>query len=262
MNEKTTTGSEVINQSVQRACHILSLFNAYRNKWTMKEIAEACGVTPTTVLPILRSLEAAGYLERDQKTKQYRLGLLFVEKGNIVVSGLDLREQAADIIRGLSNRFKVNSHLGILDGCEVIYIDRYAAVMHTLSASFIGRRVPVYCTAMGKAMLANLESNEIYQTVEKIKFIQYTNNTITDRVSLMQELNKVKKQGYSVDDAEFQMGGFCIGAPVFDSTNTVAGAISASVTNTPENMSRINELIMATVNAAKTISQRMGYRRS
>ena len=250
---------ESLNNSVLRACFILDLFTPAKTEWSLKEIATKCEIGMTTAMPLLRSLEKAGYLERDDITKMYRLGMKFVEKSRIKLDSLNIIDCSDALLKQMSEQFGVNTHLAVLDNGEIVYLSRHAALVHSLVPSYVGKRLPVYCTALGKAILANCASSQVDQILEKQTFHSYTPNTVKDAEAFRAILETVRANGYATDDEEHQMGSYCISAPIFSSTGTVCAAISASIVKTEERLKIVPELILAVKNCAAKISKEMGY---
>lgn len=253
---------EALNNSVLRACFIMDLFTPAQSEWTLKSIARECGISVTTALPFLRSLEKSGYLERDEKSKTYRLGMKFVEKSQIKLNSLNIIERSDAILRELSSRFGTNTHLAVLDRTEIVYLARHEAVIHSLTPSYVGKRLPAFCTALGKVMLAYMPTSDASAVLECTDMVKYTQRTKNDRAELLVDFENIRRQGYAVDDEEYQLGGFCVAAPVFNSSGDVCAAVSASITKTAENMEKTPLIISALMDAGSAISQKMGCRQN
>lgn len=256
--ENPTSGG-ACNNSILRACYILDLFTVEDEQWTLKEIADRCHISPTTAIPVLKSLEMCGYLERDANTKRYTLGIKFLEKSQIKINSINIIDKSSGILHNFSRKYRVNTHLGRLDGSDVIYLDRHEAVVHSLSPSYIGKRIPAYCSAMGKVLLAYLDEEDLKIALDNCEMKKFSINTITDPQELRNELESIRRAGFSVDDEEYQTNGYCIGVPIFDVTGKVCAAISCSVTKTPENIKNIPQLKESMIKIGKEISHSVGY---
>lgn len=234
------TKNSVVNQSVERACHILELFTPQHPEWSLKEIAAASEVAATTVMPLLKSLENGGFLERHADTKKYRLGMKFVEKGQQVLAGMDIRELALRPAKALAAQFEATAHLGVLEGEEVIIIDRQdmkRELLDTMYPAYIGKRLPAGCTALGLVLTA------------------HTADIPTD------EQKEIVKRGYAIDDELHQPNGLCVAAPLFSYDGKVCAALSLSMIKNDSRTQQLPEIIAAVKQAAQTISQKMGYRK-
>ena len=199
-------GKQYCNGSVLRACFILDLFTPAKNEWTLKEISAKCEQSPNTTLPLLKALETTGFLERNSETKAYRLGMKFVEKGQIKLNSLDIISCSGPYLKKISEQFGLTTHLGMLDRGEIVYLSRYAAKLHSLVPSHVGKRVPVYCSALGKALIAYLSPEQTDRLLSELHFHQYTAKTIRDVETLKQSLSEVRSRGYAIDDEEHQNG--------------------------------------------------------
>lgn len=252
----------LINQSVEKACRVIQLFEEKTPELSMKEIAERFETTPTTILPILRSLEEAGYLRRDEETKKYRLGLRFLEIGNRVISGLNIQEEAKDILTDLSYAYSVNAHLGILDDSDIIYLFRICPVARSITDSYVGRRVPAHATALGKSILAFSDEITRNRFLKNCTWEKLTPKTISTATALKKEWLSIQKSGLALDDEENQAGCFCIAAPVFDYTGKPCGAVSVAI-STVRITAKLKKTLSEEVRkAALKISERLGYKRT
>ena len=259
MGEEKVNGKEACNGSIMRACKILELFDAETPSWSLKDIAEACDLSSTTVMPVLRSLELNGFVDRDPKTKKYSLGMKFVEMGQKKVNSIDITQISSKYLNAISKKFLINTHIGVLFQGEVMYLGRHQAITHSLATSYVGKRIPAYCSAMGKAMLAYIDVDplEIIRSGSLYSFTPYTHTNLD---VIAEDIEKTRERGYSIDDEEYQMGGYCIGVPIFNAYGKVCAAISGSIVKTEENMKKADELIEALIEAGEKISAEMGYK--
>jgi len=250
------------NKSLVKALTILDLFDNSLQNLSQKEIADKLGSTSSAVYPILFTLEKYGYLERSKKDKRYSIGLTFLRKGSLVLKKLDIRNCAQPFLEQLMLSFNENVHLAILDGGKVMYIDRKEAGQSLMIRSYIGKKVPANCTALGKAMIAFLEEQELEAFLEKEELVRMTENSIVDANDLKSELEKVRSDGYAIEIEEFQKGGICIAAPVRNHQENVVAAISISIPKSrflDLDNDTSKELIKEIKNTALNISKNMGY---
>lgn len=251
--------AEPCNGSILRACAILDFFTVEESCWSLKDIAKKCGIPPTTAIPVLRALEVSGYLERDPETKLYSLGIKLLEKSKVKLNSMNIIDCAAPVLRELSRAWQVNSHLARLDSGDVIYLDRHEAVVHSLSPSYVGKRIPAYCSSLGKAILAYLNEEDVRTILKNMRYRKFTKNTLTDPDAILADLIRTVRRGYAIDDEEYQPGGYCIAVPVFDAMGKVCASVSCSMIKTEETEERMPGLIDALKQAGRTISAAMGY---
>ena len=249
-----------INKSLVKALTIIDLFDDHIQKLSEKEIADKLSSASSTVYPILFTFEKYGYLERSKKDKKYSIGLAFLRKGNLVLKKLDIRNRAQPFLEQLMLSCNENVHLAIMDEGKVMYIDRKEANQSLMIRSYIGKQVPANCTALGKAMIAFLEEQELEVFLEKEELVQTTENSIVDANDLKAELEKVRSDGYAIEIEEFQKGGVCIGAPVRNHQGNVVAAISISIPKSRFSNNTSKKLIKEIKSTALNISKDIGYK--
>jgi IclR family KDG regulon transcriptional repressor len=185
--------------------------------------------------------------------------LKFIEISSLHLHQLELKTEATPYMRRLSEVTGQVSHLAIMDDTDVVYIEKFDLLQSLRLYSQIGKRIPVYCSALGKVLLSS-KSNEIRnQILDSIELKPFTKNTIIDRKSLEHELNKTKQRGWAVDNEEHEPGVCCIAAPVFDFTGKAIAAISISGDKSAIDSGQKDHFIKMVVEAAKDISERMGF---
>src|SRR5271165_5340663 len=171
---------------------------------------------------ILRTLEQHGYVRRDRDNGKYRLGMKVLSLSRAALSGMDIREAALPIMRHLVDQIHLTTHLAILDHGEAVYVEKVETPGFIKMDTWIGRRMEVHSTAVGKALLAYLDSKErdvILRHRGGLK--KLTTHTITTLPRLLNELERVRELGYAVDDEENSLGARCVGAPIFNGEGNV-----------------------------------------
>jgi DNA-binding IclR family transcriptional regulator len=186
---------------------------------------------PSDVHRILTALRASGYVEQDPETRKYRLGFALLRLGLTALERNEFRDKAQPVLTRLSRQIGTSVHLGVLDEreLEVILIDHVETSAENIFKGHLGTAVQLHCTAMGKAILANLDRPTMAKALERSAIIRNTSRTITDITVLERQLERVHRQGYAVDRDECMEGACCIGSPLIDHSGTVVGAISASM---------------------------------
>ena len=143
-----------IIQSVERALQILDLFNEQATELKITDISKLMGLSKSTLHSLLKTLQLHGYIDQNPENGKYRLGMKLVERGHFVVGSIDIRQKAKGWLTELSQRTGQTTHLGILDGREGVYIEKIEGKLAAIAYSRIGRRNPLYSTAIGKVLLA------------------------------------------------------------------------------------------------------------
>lgn len=224
----------------------------------LSDIARKIGYPKTTVHRILHTLVRRGFLRKEAQTGRYQLTLKLFEIGSAAVNQLGIKDIAKPHLEALRNLSGETAHLAVMDDDGVFYIDKIESYSSIRMYSYIGRRAPLHCTAVGKALLA-------YQPSEKIeRFLSqglkaYTRYTTLDKEELMGILSKVRRQGYALDEEELEIGLFCIAAPVKNHLGNVIAAVSISGPGTRLTKSRIRELIPLVVKTGGEISAVLGF---
>ncbi|HUL28873.1 MAG TPA: IclR family transcriptional regulator [Thermodesulfobacteriota bacterium] len=251
-------------QTIERVSSILDILAQCAQGVSIRELSSAIGLPKGTTHRLLSSLSYFGYARQDPKTRNYFLGLKFVELGQILLSQLDLRKEAEPFLRDLAEKTKETIHLVIFDRNEVVYIDKVETDPNSgglKMASRIGLRNPAHSSAVGKMILANASEQELLSFFKQKSLVKRTENTITDPVELREHLKTVRKQGYAVDDEENEKGIRCVAAPIYgDSGKTVA---AVSVTGPAFRVTKkvIQETLKREVmETAFKISERLGFR--
>ncbi len=249
-------------QAIERAVAILNVFTADEPELGVTEIAERVRLHKSTVHRFMVNLDAAGLVERNPRSGRYRLGLHIFELGGLVMQRMNLWDEALPFLEGLVRDTGETGHLAVLEGGEAIYIERVEARRPLRVPSAIGRGYPAHATNLGKVLLADLPRDRLVEIVTTHGLASYTRNTITDLAQLEAELERIRIQGYAIDDEEYDEGLRCIGAGVRDHSGRVVSAlgIGGPVTRiTPE---RVEELAQLVMTAATGLSRRLGAHQS
>ncbi|MBV7507792.1 IclR family transcriptional regulator [Bacillus sp. sid0103] len=217
-----------IIQSVERALKILDLFDEHKSELKITEISEKMGLHKSTVHSLLKTLQEYSYIDQNPEDGKYRLGLKLAERGNLVISNMDIRKTAKKYLLDLSAKTGQTVHLGILDGQEGVYIDKVEGEQSIIRYSRIGRRLPLHSTAIGKVLIAYQPPNEMELLLKNYNYQYQTANTIVNEAVFRKEIEKVKQQGYAVDEQENEQGVRCAAVPIFNGKGQVLAAISIS----------------------------------
>lgn len=250
----------IIVQSVERAFEILDVIgNSNENELALSEISAITNLNKSTAYGLVNTMVSKGYLEQNPSTKRYRLGIKLFEMGSTMINRLDVREEAKPFLKMLSEKYRSTVHLAQLYDHEVVYIDKVDSPEVFVQYSQLGRRAPLYCTGVGKAILANLSKEKREKYYDWVDFVPFTPTTITTIKDLEGELRKVKRQGYAIDDQEMQMGLKCVASPVLDHRGepVVAISVSKSINNLAEELTQA--IAGDVVGIAQQLSRRLGY---
>jgi DNA-binding IclR family transcriptional regulator len=223
-----TTGSPYKLEGLDRVVAILDLLGESDSSLSLAEICRQMSLRKSTAHRALMALERTGLIER-APAHRYRLGLKLYDMGNRAVEQIDLRARIHPYLRKLALRVGHTVHLGVLHKTRVVYIDKIEPInRHVCISSRTGTSNPVYCTSLGKAILAFRPPEEIARTIAAVRFVSFTSKTLGTPEELMGALERVRRRGFSVDDEEMELGTRCVGAPVFDAGKGVVAAVSVS----------------------------------
>jgi DNA-binding IclR family transcriptional regulator len=243
--------------AVERALNILEAAAQRRDGLTNSEISRKLGIPKSSASYILRTLERRGYLRRDAETARYRLGLKILSLGGDAQGNLDLADVALPFMRALVEKIRLTVHLAVLDQGEAVYIEKVEAPGFFKVNTWVGRRMFLHSTSVGKCLMAWLPKQEIEAIVRQQGLKKRTPETITNMSKLLAELEHVKQAGYAVDDEENSLGARCLGAPVFDAAGDVAAAIGASGTLTQMDEASMPRMIEALKETARRVSRQL-----
>ena len=248
-----------IIQSIDRALQVLELFSLEKPEWGITEISKALNIYKSNVHNVLTTLAEKGFVIKDSKTDKYKLGIKFFELGSIVIKNMDLRKIAHPYIEELSKEFNETVHLGVLDKGRVVSIEREESDKSLCSHVEIGKRTPLHCTAVGKAIMAYLSEDEINLIIREKGLEKFTENTITTKKDLENEFKKIREQGYAVDKIEHEEGVRCVAGSIRDYTGKVVASMSVSGPAFRINESNIPNIAKKVKEYCDYISKEMGY---
>jgi DNA-binding IclR family transcriptional regulator len=214
-------------QSLDRAVAVLEMLGESEAPLSLAEICQRMQLHKSTAHRSLMVLERSMLIERTQDNR-FRLGLKLYELGNRAVEQIDLRSSVRPFSRRLSTQVCETVHLGVLQKTSVVYLDKVEPTRGICMTSKTGSSNPVYCTSMGKAMLAFLPPEAAEEIIRRIHFVRFTEKTLCSREELVKSLERVRYRGYAIDDEEVEIGVRCVGAPVFDENHMPIAAISIS----------------------------------
>ncbi|WP_404455227.1 IclR family transcriptional regulator [Virgibacillus necropolis] len=250
-----------IIQSLDRALRMLDLFDERQTELKISEISTKMGLNKSTTHTLLKTLKMHDYIKQDMETGKYSLGLKLIERGNYVLSSLDIRKIAKHALTELSDVTGQTVHLVILDGQSGVYIDKVEGAT-SIVFSRIGRRVPIHSSAVGKILTAFKSEVEIDDILTDYEFYKQTKHTITSKEMYIKELQVANEAGYAMDNEENEPGVYCIAVPIFDYRGSAVAAISISTTISNVTKEYKKTTIDLLKESALTVSHQLGYKSS
>ena len=236
--------------AIERALSVLQCLGHSRRGFSISEISRRLKIPKSSAHLILTTLERRGFLQKNTQTGRFHFGLQLVSLSRSALENLDLREEARPFLRDLMQESGLTVHMAVLERDEAVIIEKVEAPGLVRLASWVGRRLDVNCTGVGKVLIAFLET---------AVFARHNSRTIISRSALRRELKLVKQAGYALDNEEDEPGVCCIGAPVFDQNGNAMAAISVAGTTSQIGVDRVPILARQVKRAARGISLRLGY---
>ncbi|MCW2763140.1 MAG: IclR family transcriptional regulator [Marmoricola sp.] len=260
-SENETSASKNRSSSLRRALDLVDYVADARmapGGVTLTELATGVGLSKSTAYRLLAPLIDYGLVNRTA-SGGYEVGLRAVHLGQVYLERSDVRTVAAGLLSELREQTGETSHLVVPDRFEVVYIAKSDNPGPTTMSSRVGTRQPLHCTAVGKAVLADMSDDAIDEVVA-MGLPPRTPQTRTTRTALLADLEIVRSRGFAVDDGENEVGIRCIGAAIKDGTASVVAAISVSGPDGRVTRDRVDEIGSKVTAIAIEISRRLGYR--
>jgi len=245
-------------KSLRKAIRLLETFSIREPRLPLTEIARRAGLPLSTAHRILATLRAEGFVDQTDRD-QYRLGIRLLELGSIVLSTMELHREALPFIESLAHESGETVHLGILDGTQVVSIEKMDSPHGLASNVTIGKGAPAYCTGVGKALLA-FQPDAVVEAVWRQGLTRHTPNTITSARRLREELARVRTVGYAVDNMEHEVGVRCIAAPILNHTDAVVASLSISGPASRIREEDVRRLAERVKEVAGKLSTQLGHR--
>jgi DNA-binding IclR family transcriptional regulator len=245
-------------QVLDRAAAILGCFDVNSPELSVGDVAERTALHKSTAHRILMALQQNGLVEQNPVSGLYHLGLQLVKLGEHAIGRLDVRLVARPIIADLAAQVKDVVHLAVMDGDQVVMLDRVDVPSAAATPSLPGRLFPAHCTSLGKAMLAGMDEAEVRRLLGKRPLKRFTPGTPQTVEALLQDLRTVRARGYAIADEEMALGVASIGAAIRNHAGAIAAAVS--VTAPPARLRAGHEVFAERVmQAAGRVSARLGY---
>lgn len=211
-----------------KADQILSYLSTSKKPKRLYQIVENTKLTNSTASKILNTLELIGYVQRDPENQEFSLGPSLTRYANQSIKQMDIKKLAHPHLEKLQETTTETVHLGVVDRDRIVYIEKLESKNPVNLYSQIGKTIPLYCSAMGKSVLADQSDQEIDRYLAENELVKKTEHTITSKKELKEELERIRNLGYAFDDAEHEVDVFCVGASITLNGETY-GAFSVSV---------------------------------
>jgi IclR family acetate operon transcriptional repressor len=215
----------------------------------------------TTLLRLLNTLKKHNFVQQDERSRRYRLGWALIYLGRAANRVFNIVEFIHPYLEELSRRSGETANLVFLDRNHAVYLDQVVSSNIIRGVPAVGAPLGLHCTAAGKVLLGWQPEEVVEQILDHTELPGHTNKTITERRALRLELERIRGQGWALDDEESELGGRCVAAPVFEHTGKVIASISIVGPANRVNPDTIPGLSALIVETAAEISRALGYRR-
>jgi len=235
-------------RAVERALDVLLCFTKQTPELTMTQIAEQVGIHKSTVHRLLATLENKRFVQRDQDTGIYRLGIRILQMAYVTLEHNDLRQLSTPFMRHLCEQYEENIHLAVLDDIDVIFVNIFEGSRRVKLAAAIGQRLPAFATASGKAILGFMPEGKVQRILDR-GMLQYTPYTLHTKDVILGDLKTVKELGFAVSEQEYEEQINAVAAPIFDLEDQPIASIAVAgpaYRLTRERMIEIGPVIVTT----------------
>lgn len=244
--------------AVEKTFAVVELFASNNRGYTLSEVSRALKLPISTTSSLLYTMHYCGYLRRDEKG-QFFLSMKLVVEANKVASQVHPREIAEPELRKLTAATGLTSVLAVLDGDQLVWIEKVEGTGHITLAAQVGKRMYLHHTSTGKALLAWLPERQAEQIIKSAGLPASTQKTITSAAALRKELARVRAQGYAIDDEETGIGIRGVAAPVFDCSGDLVAAIGVGGAVFEMNHN-LKPIIGAVRRCASGVSEKLGFK--
>jgi DNA-binding IclR family transcriptional regulator len=241
---------------------MLEILSDHTEGLSIKELSDEMDIHKSTVHRIAGTLVHLGYLSQNPDNQKYLINLSILNLGLKRLQDLDIVNVAKPHLKELLSKTDETITLGTIEGNQVVYIDKLKPKRSQFTInSYIGKSMPLYCTAVGKAMLAYMPRENFEKLWSTYEFHKLTDNTITDKEDMLKDIEKIKEKGYAVDDEENQMGVTCIAAPVFNHRGEVKYSLSISTPKMRLSFDMFSDFANLITKSAEELSKELGYKK-
>ena len=244
--------------ALQRGLKLLHLFSESPRGLTAKQVTALSRLPVSTVHRFLANLVTAGFLNRDAEGMHY-LGIACFSIGQAAVGQLDIRRLSLPYLRELNQQTRETIHLTVRHGLSAVYVEKLDSPEPLRIHSRIGAAVPLYCTAVGKVMLAYMPPDEQERILPELNLKRQTPNSAGNLQELKAELYRVRKNGYACDMEENELHIRCVAAPIWDHTGSVQSSLSITAPTVRMPVTRLRQLAPLIQKAGLQISMELGY---
>ncbi|WP_352400164.1 IclR family transcriptional regulator [Anaerotignum sp.] len=259
-----------MDTNVKASNHVKSVLKAFQiieeldrfGELSIGEISQALSMDKTTVHRLINTIKEAGYIVQNPCNRKYSNSIKIFTIGTRIIERTGLKEIARPYLETIGEQTKETINLSMHSGNDIVYVDKIESDSAIKVGIKIGTALPMYCTGMGKAILAFLPDENVNEIIDNTSFCRRTSNTVSGKEALLEQLEAVRKNGYAKDAEEYVDGLISFAAPIFDYRNSPVAAISISMPKMRYNETEQREFYVNLVkDTAGALSKELGHKR-
>jgi DNA-binding IclR family transcriptional regulator len=212
-------------KSVEKAFIVLETLRDARRSLSLSELVSLSGLDKSAVQRFTRTLRDVGYLRQNPKTRQYELSARVLDLSFSYLISNELVNRAAPGLIRLRVATNERVDLSMVDADSLIYLFRLQSKPETVTAALVGRRVPMYCTAGGRAVMARMPEDEARALLDRVDLVAYTASTITDPDAIMEEVRRTRERGFAIQADEWRIGEIVVASAIVNHSGNPVGAL-------------------------------------
>jgi len=247
-------------KSVNNALDLLEQFNGDRDELGVTELSNRLTLHKNNIFRLLATLETKGYIEQNKATENYRLSIKSLELGQTFIKQLGLVRPVKPFLKEIVKECNEMAYIGIIRQNSVVCLDVEESNQTVKVTNHVGLRLPIHCTAIGKAQIAYATEEELEKLGILDNMERFTPNTIVNKGEFIKQITEVARRGYALDNEEYNPGVKCVAVPIRDYTGRVVGGISVPGPSFRMTDVILREKIIPVLKAAgEKASKRLGF---
>jgi IclR family acetate operon transcriptional repressor len=250
---------EAYVKALDKALTVLEHFNRIEGDIDLSSLAKALHMPKTTLLRLLTTFKHHHFVQQDEQSRRFRLGWALIHLGQTASRAFNLAGLAHPHLERLAGQSGETANLILREDEHAIYVDQVVSPNIIRGVPAVGTPLDLHCTAAGKALLGFLPEAASAHLLSRLHLQRLTEKTITDPAKLRAELERVRRQGYAVDDEETELGGRCVAAPIYNQDGKVMAAVSIMGPTHRVNRGSIPRLAQMVMATAGEISRALGF---
>lgn len=244
--------------AIHRALDLIEALASEKRAFTVTEVSRKFRIPKSSAYAILQTLKSRGYLQKNGDDK-YSLTLKIHGLGNALIDSLDWRQKIYPLLKQLTEKSRITGHLAVLDQGYAVYIEKVEVMGAIRLTTWIGKRMHLHSTSIGKALIAHLPEEDIAQMIAERGLPRLTSRTLIDPRHLKRELAQVRSQGYALANEENEEGVRAVAAPIFNHSGQVVAAVNLGGSTLQIKMKDIPELGSLVRAHAQQMSRQLGW---